>query len=193
MTAEIYAFKRGRAATYRNDEGVVFTVNGQTHGNLSKWFFSRKAVGMNSLEDSILVIVNCDRVDGRTREDLFMNSRDRMEQGEFLRAIDDELTLILKDHQSLRDLREQRRREDVEKKLEDSKPLVEIMESIIRKYPSVAHLLGRIGPLPDPFKSAKISRLKISAGNPIRLSFDLRTRTTAKRSVGTRPVICAAE
>ena len=153
MTAEIYAFKRGRATTYRSDEGVVFTVNGQTHGNLPKRFFSRKAVGMNSLEDSILVIVDCSRIDGRSREDLFMNSRDRMEQGEFLRAIEAELTLILKDHQSLRELREQRRREDVEKRLEDSKPLVEVIESIIRKSPSVAHLLGRIGPLSDPFKS----------------------------------------
>ena len=58
-----------------------------------------------------------------------------MEQGEFLRAIEAELTLILKDHQSLRELREQRRREDVEKRLEDSKPLVEVIESIIRKSP----------------------------------------------------------
>ena len=166
MTAEIYAFKRGRATTYRGDEGVVFTVNGQTHGNLPKRFFSRKAVGMSSLEDSIMVIVDCSRISGRSREDLFMNSRDRLEQGDFLRAIEAELTLILKDHQSLRDLREQRRREDVEKKLEDSKPLVEIMESIIRKSPSVAHLLGRIGPLPDPFKSANDTSAKEFLGKP---------------------------
>ena len=166
MTAEVYAFRRDRAGTYRNDEGIVFTVNGQAHGNLPKRFFSRKSVGMNSLEDSILVIVDCSRVDGRTREDLFMNSRDRLEQGDFLGAIEAELILILKDHQSLRDLREQRRREDVEKKLEDSKPLVEVMESIIRKSPSVAHLLGRIGPLSDPFKSANNTSAKKFLGKP---------------------------
>lgn len=166
MTAEIYAFKRGKATTYRSDEGVVFTVNGQTHGNLPKRFFSRKAVGMNSLEDSILVIIDCSRIDGRSREDLFMNSRDRMEQGEFLRAIEAELTLILKDHQSLRELREQRRHEDVEKKLEDSKPLVEVIESIIRKSPSVAHLLGRSGPLSDPFKSANDTSAHNFLGKP---------------------------
>lgn len=164
MKAGIYAFKRGKAGTYRNDEGVVFTVNGQTHGNLPKRFFSRKDVGMSSLEDSILVTVDCSRIDGRSREDLFMNSRDRMEQGDFLRAIRAELTLILKDHQSLRDLREQRRREDVERKLENSKPLVEVMESIIRKSPSVAQLLGRIGPLPDPFKSVKNRTAKTFTG-----------------------------
>lgn len=153
MTAEIYAFKRGSEATYKGDEGIVFTVNGQTHGDRSKRFFSRTAVGMNSLEDSILVIVDCSRISGRRREDLFMNSRDRLEQGDFLRAIEAELTLILKDHQSLRTLREQRRRKDVEKKLEDSKPLVEVIEAIIRKSPSVANLFGLTGPLSDPFKS----------------------------------------
>ena len=157
MTAEVYAFKRGesatyRAATYRKDEGIIFAVNGQTHGNLHKRFFSRKAVGMNSLEDSILVIVDCSRIDGRTREDLFMNSRDRMEQGEFLRTIESELTSLIRENQLLRDLRERRRREDVEKKLEDSKPFKEVLESIIRKSPSLAQLLGRIGPLSDPFK-----------------------------------------
>lgn len=166
MTAEVYAFKRGRAATYRNDEGVVFTVNGQTHGNLPKRFFSRNDVGMNSLEDSILVIVDCSRIDGRTREDLFMNSRDRMEQGEFLRDIRTELALILKNNQSLRDLTERRRREDVEKKLTDSKPLVDVIESIIRKSPSVAHLLGRIGPLSDPFKSVKNKSSENFHGKP---------------------------
>ncbi len=152
MTVEVYAFKRGKAATYRKDEGIIFAVNGQTHGNLHKRFFSRRSVGMNSLEESILVIVDCSRIDGRTREDLFMNSRDRMEQGEFLRSIESELASVLKENQLLRDLREQRRREDVEKKLEDSKPFKEVLESIIRKSPSLAQLLGRVGPLSDPFK-----------------------------------------
>ena len=42
MTATIFAFKKGRADTYRNDEGIVFTMNGQTHGYLSTSFFSTK-------------------------------------------------------------------------------------------------------------------------------------------------------
>ena len=164
MTAEVYAFKRGKAATYRNDEGVIFAVNGQTHGNLPKRFFSRKFVGMNSLEDSIFVVVDCTHVDGRTREDLFMNSRDRMEQGEFLRAIEDELASIIKDNQLLRELREQRRREDVEAKLQDSKPFQHILASIIRKSPSLAHLLGQVGPLSDPFKSRRVNQTKAFMG-----------------------------
>lgn len=161
INAEVYAFKRGKADTYRKSEGIIFTVNGQTHGTIPKAFFSRKAVQMNSLEDSILVIVDCSRISGRNREDLFMNSRDRMEQGEFLRAIERELESTLKDNQLLRALRERRRREDVEAKLQDSKPLKDVLESILRKSPSLAALLGGMGPLSDPFRSRKAK-----SGNP---------------------------
>ena len=155
ITAEVYAFKRGKADTYRKSEGIIFTVNGQTHGTMPRAFFSRRAVQMNRLEDSILVIVDCSRISGRDREDLFMNSRDRMEQGEFLSAIERELESTLKDNQLLRALRERRRREDVEAKLKDSKPLMDVLESILRKSPSLAALFGGTGPLSDPFRSRK--------------------------------------
>lgn len=156
MTAKIYAFKRGKAESYKRDEGIIFAFNGQTHGSRSKRFFSRRSVGMNRLENSILVIVDCSRIDRRTFEDLFMNSRDRMEQGEFLREIEHELESILRSNQSLRDLAQERQREDVESKLQDSKPFKEVLESILRKSPSLASLFGGAGPLPDPFKARHI-------------------------------------
>ena len=40
MTATIYAFKKGKSATYRKNEGIIFTLNGQTHGNLTDRFLS---------------------------------------------------------------------------------------------------------------------------------------------------------
>ena len=155
IIAEVYAFKRGKADTYRKHEGIIFTVNGQTHGTISRTFFSRKAVQMDRLEDSILVIVECSRISGRRREDLFMNSRDRMEQGEFFSAIEIELESTLKDNHLLRALRERRRREDVASKLQDSKPLRDVLESILRKSPSLAALFGGTGQLSDPFKSKR--------------------------------------
>ena len=166
MTAEVYAFKRGRADFYRRREGIIFTVNGQMHGGRSRDFFSRKSVGMNRLEDSILVIVDCSQISGRYREDLFMNSRDRLEQGEFLSAIESELESLLKGNQLLRDLRERRRREDVASKLQDSKPFKDVLEAILRKSPSLAALFGGSGPLSDPFKSKKANSGSGFAGKP---------------------------
>ena len=155
MGAEVYAFKRGKDGNYKRSEGVIFAVNGQTHGSLSQRFFSRRSVGMNRLEDSILVIVDCSRISGRNREDLFMNSRDRMEQGEFLTAIESELESTLKENRLLRALKERRRREDVESKLGESKPYKDVLESILRKSPLLAALLKGAGPLSNPFRSTK--------------------------------------
>ena len=166
MTAEVYAFKRGKADTYKGSEGIIFTVNGQTHGSLDRRFFGRRSVGMNRLEDSILVIVDCSRISGRNREDLFMNSRDRMEQGEFLSAIEHEIESTIKNDQLLRALREQRRREDITSKLEDSKPFKEVLEKILSKSPSLASLFGGTGPLSDPFKSIKANSGNEFLGRP---------------------------
>lgn len=159
MTASVYAFRRGKADTYRKDEGVIFSVNGQTHGHLHRNFFARKSVRMNRLVDSILVIVDCSNISGRSREDLFMNSRDRMERGEFLREIEKELESIVRENQLLRDLSESRRREDIASKLQDSKPFQDVLKSILIKSPSLASLLSGKGSLPNPFKPKSTNRL----------------------------------
>jgi hypothetical protein len=49
MVARIYAFKGDNADSYRADQGVVFTINGQTHGWFPKSFFERKRVKMGRL------------------------------------------------------------------------------------------------------------------------------------------------
>jgi len=35
MKANVFAFKRGSSEKYTKDEGIIFIINGQTHGNLS--------------------------------------------------------------------------------------------------------------------------------------------------------------
>ena len=153
MTVKIYAFKRGKADTYRKGEGIVFLRNGQTHGTLPRRFFSRRSVGMNRLDDSILVILDCSSISRRSQEDLFMNNRDGLEDGDFLQAIEEELESLLREHPRLRSLRESRRREDAASMLEDSKPFQEVLNSILSKSPSLASLFGGTGPLSNPFKS----------------------------------------
>ncbi len=95
MHMTIYAFKTGRANTYRSSEGVLFTVNGQTHGNLlRKNFFGRKKVNMGYLKDSLLVIIDCSDISERSREKITMPSRDRLRDNDLKFAIEGELTDI---------------------------------------------------------------------------------------------------
>lgn len=152
MKVSIFAFKRGQSEKYTKNEGIIFVVNGQTHGYISKSIFSRQSVQMGYLADSLLVIVDCSGFDGRAREDLFMNSRDRLRAGELRSQIERELEEILRNHPGLRELRESRRREDIENKLEDSKPLADIIELIIEKSPTLSKLFVQGIKLPNPFK-----------------------------------------
>ncbi len=156
MTATIYAFKKDKAETYRKNEGIIFTLNGQTHGQLTKDFFTRKNAGrLNYIADSVLVIVDCSRFSGRAREDLFMNSRDRLSGAELRSEIERALEDLLKDHTGLRALKERRRREEIESKLDDSKPLEDILESLLKQSPTLSALFLQGKRLSNPFKIIK--------------------------------------
>ena len=158
MVATIYAFKKGRADTYRRDEGIVFTVNGQMHGNLTKSFFTRQRAGrLNYIADSLLVIVDCSAIGGRAREDLFMNSRDRLSHNPFRQSIETQLEVMLRDEAGLRALKERRRAEEIQSKLAEEKPLEEILEGILRQSPALASLFLTGMRAANPFKIVSVA------------------------------------
>jgi hypothetical protein len=56
----IFAFKKGaNARSYGGSDGVLFTINGQTHGSFPRNFFQRKNVGMDYLARSLIMVVDC--------------------------------------------------------------------------------------------------------------------------------------
>ncbi len=193
MRATIYAFKKGKAETYRKHEGIIFTQNGQTHGHLTPDFFTRKSVGLSYLADSILVMVDCSRFTGRAREVLFMNSRDRLRNGDLKAEIESALQEMLKHHQGLRDLKERRRREQTEAKLADSKPLEDILESLLKKSPTLANLFLKGLRASNPFKTVKAREEddeKPFDASGFRRSSSSRARTTGSSSSARRRSIC---
>lgn len=157
MTATIYAFKKGKADTYRKNEGIIFTLNGQTHSHLTKAFFTRKAVGrLNRIADSILVTVDCSEFDALAREDFFMNSRDRLRYGELSAQIESELEELLKTHEGLRALKDRRHQEEIASKVEDSKPLEDVLKSLIKQSPVLAALFLQGNRISNPFKPTQV-------------------------------------
>ena len=164
LTVEIYAFKPGKAETYRSTEGIIFTVNGQTHGTLSKTFFSRKKVKMGRLGDSLLVAVDCSRLSVDAREDLFMNSRDRLSNGELRKAIEEELEDLIGRHHGLRVLRESRKANEIAQRLDDSKPLEDVLGTILSASPSLSRLFLQGQRLNRPHRTGKKSRSENETG-----------------------------
>lgn len=156
ILVSIYAFKKKGSEAYRKNEGIIFVVNGQTHGHLTQDFFSRKTVGLSYLADSILVIADCSKLSGRAREDLFMNSRDRLSGGELRQQIEESLEELLKQHHGLRELKERRRREEIESKLDDAKPLEDILEKLLKQSPILSNLFLQGLRISTPFKTVEV-------------------------------------
>jgi hypothetical protein len=158
MSATVYAFKKDKGKAYRKNEGVIFSVNGQTHGHFTTDFFRRKKTGCSYLRDSLLVIINCSDLTGRAREDLFMNSRDRLSSGELRRAIEVELETILRESKMLRDLREKRQREQRAEIIEESKPLENVLQSILQKNKTLSKLFLEGVRISAPFKTMGVAQ-----------------------------------
>lgn len=152
MTAKIYAFKKGKAKTYRTNEGVIFTVNGQTHGTIPKTIFSRKNVKMGRLAESLLIIVDCSNISYRSIEILFMNNRDSLSRGDFRKELEEEIENIIHDHHGLRELRERRKNQELSDRLDDSRPLEEILNDVLKSSPSLSALFTSGKRLSRPFK-----------------------------------------
>jgi hypothetical protein len=142
IRVRIYAFQPGKASDYRTArQGVVFSVNGQAHANFSLDFFRRKSVGMSYLADSLIVLVDCSSIEGEMREDLFMNSRDRLGDTPLAIRLERELESLLSDDSDLRTLRNSRREAELAERLSDSKPLSDVLQDLINMTPSLAQIL----------------------------------------------------
>jgi len=169
----IYVFKKGGSEKYRKNEGVIFTYNGQAHGFLSTSFFGRNAIKLDYISDSLLVIVDCSEINQSTREDLFMNSRDRLTEGELRNSVEQELEKIVSSHQGLKRLNYLRREEAIKQKTGESKPLQEVLQTIIEKSPALKALFKEGGDFSNPYDMSSASTMEEFEGKDFPTYFRL--------------------
>jgi hypothetical protein len=151
--ADIYLFKNKDAAdTYRRDEGLLFTYNGQCHATMSKDFFRRKKVRQDYLGHSLLVLVDCSAISRRAHEKLFMNSRDRLRDGELKAKLEAELEDQLGRHEQLRELASERRKRELAEQPKVTESMAKVIESLLNKNPALAALLGQGMRIKNPHK-----------------------------------------
>jgi hypothetical protein len=75
-----------RREFFKNNMSVLFSINGQVHGNYTSEFITR-SLKMNLLKNHLLIHVDCTQMDIDFRKELFMASRDRLKDGEETRAL----------------------------------------------------------------------------------------------------------
>lgn len=110
IPAHAYLFKPGKAESVRMaDHGVLVTINGQTHAFMHSSFFRRRNVRLGYLDRDLLVVTDCSAIDGRTREDMFMNSRDRLRSGDAKTELEASIENWLREDPQLRSANRKRR------------------------------------------------------------------------------------
>ena len=146
-----YALKES-AAEYRSGrKAIAFTVNGQTHATKSLDFFTRRSVGMSQLSDSLIVIVDCTNIRGQSREDLFMNSRDRLRSTPVSARLEESIERFLRSDPDLRALKNWRREQEIADRLNDAKPLAQALSDLVKHTPGLSQLLRGGHAIPSPF------------------------------------------
>ncbi len=152
LVGNIYAFKKDKAKTYRKNEGIIFVINGQTHATIGATFFKNKSVGLGYIDEDLLVQIDCSALDRRAQEELFMNSRDRLcEDSDLKKEIQEALADELKHHVALRELNNRRRHEEISQKLENDKPLEDILKNIFKGSPTLSNLFLKGERISSPF------------------------------------------
>lgn len=136
---------------YRGSEGVLLTQNGQTHGSYDKRFYSRNSVGLSYLSEFLLAIVDCTEIDEATREELFMNSRDRIRGSNFASKLESDLEEFLKGNETLKQIQAKRREKAISDKLDDEKPLEDVLSKVFKSSSVLSKLFVLGDKLKNPF------------------------------------------
>ena len=191
LPARLYLFKAGEGNQRRRaDSGVLFLVNGQTHASMSTRFFERRRVGKSYLKNDLLVTVDCSDFKGREREDLFMNSRDRLRRGDVSESLERELEQALNSNPNLRSANRRRRLEMLHKSMSSAETVSKVLRDLfsdnreLARYLTEGDSIGPTGngvnPIPEfkGFQYPTFVRFKQSKSSTYDRATDIGSRVT---------------
>ena len=138
----IVCLKRDKKRSYKVNEGILFTLNGQTQGIMKDTFFDRKSVGLGYLKESLMVFVDASKLDVKYREDLFMSNRENLRNIPFRRKIEKLLEVELNQNKILQKLQVFRRNEMMKERINNSDALKKTMSKLIKTSPSLNSLFN---------------------------------------------------
>lgn len=169
FSVTIYAFKKGQYKAYKKEEGILYSYNGQVHGQIDdRVFRNAKKVGHDFIAKELLVVLDCSNISPAAKAELLMSSRDRTKVTDFSQEIIERLQEELKHHEGLKELRNRRQEEAAHKKLDDTKPLENIISNILKSSDVLMSLLslGESKRLSSAFKKKNVKpngiELKVS-------------------------------
>ena len=157
----IYAFKKYsneekkiKVDTKNYGDGVIFTINGQSNGNLPRRFFSTGGLKYETISKNLLVTVDCSNVEPRFIEQIFQNNRERIYDKTFTKKIKEAIKEELENHQGLRKFQNNWRSSEI-RELKNSEKTQNLFEKLMSKNPNLSNYLFKGGKIINPFNKQK--------------------------------------
>src|SRR5690606_15880523 len=97
----------------------------------------------------------------------------RLRSCELKTNIEANLVELIRDHPGLKELREERKRQAIQNKIKDDRPLVDVLEKLIKKSPTLSKLFVEGLRLPTPFKTEVTGAAQSFKGNTFPTFFNL--------------------
>jgi len=125
------AFVTGEKQT---QQAILFTYNGQTHGDQGQTFIRRRC-NLRRISNDTLVVIDFTDINDADVVDLFKPSRDRLQNKRPSKVLKNELEEIISENEMLREEEERRKSKDIK---EDSEKLEEnILDDLLERNPSL--------------------------------------------------------
>jgi len=138
----IVCFKHKLHRSYKNTQGILFTLNGQTQGILKDTFFDRKRVGLGYLKDSLIVFIDATKLSVKSREDLFMSNRQHLRNNSFKREIERLLEDELSKNKMLQKLQKKRRNELMKERVNNTEGMQNTLSKLMKTSPNLNMLFS---------------------------------------------------
>ena len=154
--AKIFAYKKysdeekkTKTEVSKYGNGVIFTLNGQTNGNLHYRFFSTKGLTYENISKNLLLQIDCSEVSPRYIEKLFQNDRERIYDNDFTSDIKAQIIDELKKHPGLKKFQNDWRSSEISDYEQDERT-TELFNKLLRKNPNIVSFLTGGARIEDP-------------------------------------------
>ena len=116
-----FAFKENKYS-HLGPNGIIFTMNGQNHGEEKASVFSKKKIRLSYISQSILVIVDCSKISNQTFSKLFMANREQVKKSAFYNELLTTVEDLIAKNDAFRKLAQDRQSKDQMKSLQMIRP-----------------------------------------------------------------------
>lgn len=160
FSGTIYAFKKynddgTRFRPKRYENGVLFTLNGQTNAKISNSFFETKGLKFNNIKSFVLVILDCSKLSNQAIEDIFSPDREKIKEGTLTKELKEELRTVIKDS-FLGEFQNEMRKKEIEDIINNNKEVESILDKVLSKNPKLADYLNFGKRFSNPFDRGSV-------------------------------------